>query len=643
MPTNLRSAAVARWVGRGNGPSRVTGAYACPAAGDCYKNDYPYRTLGAARINTALRKSYITQRMARRRISCISSGFTARRTVKGATGCGSLQFPMHSGAHMVRRAPARDRMSPLWQIMAHRHFGHCTAGRIRRARRSLTADDSQRGPSGDRTMHRLLLGHITNFRRGSVARRKRCIFDIGRSVTFFLLSGLPPKENWQKKLANSGELQKDGFHTGREGAGKGTEQGYERITTEPVTRSLHVKSSNHLESLTSGKGRRFLRTRHAWEGHECGCDHDRSLIHYPQQRGLPGIGIYTSACKVYEEDSGWYLLAYRHKSRHYTQRIRHRSRGTVRTTFRHSVALHVSPPVNRGYKPGNRREGWRSRSTSTYAGASDQYWTTSNYPRAQLRGQRIRTWSRGTVRTTFRQFTALHASAPGNRGHTPGNRGDFRGHQSGAQRIRQRLGGAVQTTFRQFTALHASLPVNHGCQLGNRLSRSLASSAYDTVPRALDCTFDYWRCELQSRMAALGVHDTILRRGVLVEGAVISRQPYSNFTMQLLRELVEGHITSVSQRMTWFEAQAMGQAVNQCSQAYQQAARGEWEKAEASLLEGVQLLTPLSQWAPDLATQVEQRRRDVSGLLLADEADREGLMGPALRTLQSVGCHAGKT
>ena len=42
MPTKYRAAAVARWVGRGNGPSRVTGAYACPAAGDGYKDNYPH-------------------------------------------------------------------------------------------------------------------------------------------------------------------------------------------------------------------------------------------------------------------------------------------------------------------------------------------------------------------------------------------------------------------------------------------------------------------------------------------------------------------------------------------------------------------------------------------------------------------------
>ena len=185
MPTTIRTAAVTRWVGRGNGPSRVTGANACPAAGDCYKNNYPHRTLGAARLNTAQRRLSTAQRMTRRRISRIRSGFTARRAAKGATGCGSPQFPMRSGARMARQAPARDRMSPLWQIMAHRHFGHWTAGRTRRARRSPTVNDSQRRPSGSRTMHRFLLGHITNYRGESGARRKRCHRDSGLSLGFF--------------------------------------------------------------------------------------------------------------------------------------------------------------------------------------------------------------------------------------------------------------------------------------------------------------------------------------------------------------------------------------------------------------------------------------------------------------------------
>jgi hypothetical protein len=198
MPTTIRTAAVTRWVGRGNGPSRVTGANACPAAGDCYKNNYPHRTLGAARLNTAQRRLSTAQRMTRRRISRIRSGFTARRAAKGATGCARLQLPMSSGSRMVRQTPAWDRTPPTWQFMAHGCFGHRTAGRFRRARRSPTVDDSQRRPSGSRTMHRLLLGHITNYRGESGARRKRCHRDSGLSLWVFFIRWSPPPEKKQR-------------------------------------------------------------------------------------------------------------------------------------------------------------------------------------------------------------------------------------------------------------------------------------------------------------------------------------------------------------------------------------------------------------------------------------------------------------
>ncbi len=82
---------------------------------------------------------------------------------------------------------------------------------------------------------------------------------------------------------------------------------------------------------------------------------------------------------------------------------------------------------------------------------------------------------------------------------------------------------------------------------------------------------------------------------------------------------------------------------DQCAQAYEQAKRGEWAEAEKSLLEGSRRLPPLSQWVPNFVTQVEQRRGDVSGLLLATEADRDGMVGLVPLSLQSAGCHAGKT
>jgi hypothetical protein len=108
-----------------------------------------------------------------------------------------------------------------------------------------------------------------------------------------------------------------------------------------------------------------------------------------------------------------------------------------------------------------------------------------------------------------------------------------------------------------------------------------------------------------------------------------------------------GTVRTIHRRSFVFHASL---PVNRGYDPYQQTARGEWAKAEESLLEGSRRLTPLSRWVPSLVTQVEQCsrevgqcRRDVSGLPLADEADRDGLVGPVLPSLRSVGCYAGKT
>ena len=123
----------------------------------------------------------------------------------------------------------------------------------------------------------------------------------------------------------------------------------------------------------------------------------------------------------------------------------------------------------------------------------------------------------------------------------------------------------------------------------------------------------------------------------------IQRQTYSRFTLQLLRDLVENRINSVTQRMNWFETQAMRQAAVHCTQAYQQALDGAWEAAEQLLLDGLQELAPRSYWTMELSQKMEECRRGVSELLLAEVADRESLTEPLLLLLQSVGCHAGKT
>ena len=123
----------------------------------------------------------------------------------------------------------------------------------------------------------------------------------------------------------------------------------------------------------------------------------------------------------------------------------------------------------------------------------------------------------------------------------------------------------------------------------------------------------------------------------------IRGQPYSAFTMQLIKDLVAGTITSVSQRMNWFETQLVQRAVGQCVKAVQQAERGAWEEAEQLLLEGTRQLAPLSSWVPELTIQMERCRQEVSGLLLAGEPERDELLGPALLSLRSVGCYVDKT
>jgi hypothetical protein len=99
----------------------------------------------------------------------------------------------------------------------------------------------------------------------------------------------------------------------------------------------------------------------------------------------------------------------------------------------------------------------------------------------------------------------------------------------------------------------------------------------------------------------------------------------------------------VTDRMNWFEYQAMQQAEEQCVRAFRQLSHQAWEQAELSLLEGLRQLTPLSRWAPDLVAQAEGYRQAVSELLLAEEGDRERLERALLLSLSLVGDHASKT
>jgi hypothetical protein len=195
MPVILRSAAVTRWVGRGNGPSRVTGASACPAAGDCYKNNNPHKPLGCSEDK-----------------HCIAG--ISHSTTNGATA----HFPCQIRISSAKGGPGRDRMRKPSVIDAFRFtygqtnsgtgsdvadmavYGTLTfrpsygrevqegeavsVGRRQSAQTYWQQDDAQvaTGP------HNQLPWRIWRAAEALPSRH-------GLSLGGFLLSGLPPKEN----------------------------------------------------------------------------------------------------------------------------------------------------------------------------------------------------------------------------------------------------------------------------------------------------------------------------------------------------------------------------------------------------------------------------------------------------------------
>jgi hypothetical protein len=117
MPTNLRTAAVARWVGRGNGPSRVTGASACTAAGDCFffGNQFHYPLHGekarfglkaAARpvAGDCYKSNYPHNSRCSEDKHCTAG--ISHSTTNGATA----HFPCQIRISSAKGGPGRDRM-----------------------------------------------------------------------------------------------------------------------------------------------------------------------------------------------------------------------------------------------------------------------------------------------------------------------------------------------------------------------------------------------------------------------------------------------------------------------------------------------------------------------------------------------------
>ena len=298
----------------------------------------------------------------------------------------------------------------------------------------------------------MLLGHITDFRGGSVARWKRCYSDIGLSVAIFLLNGLPPKEKNHTSQINPSQVTDDGREEWT---------GYARV------RWSRRWTATGRATLEIGQHRRCgcwqlvpaVRGSSARSGM---CWHGRlhRVLSKLVQRGVDrGSHSRTRlACGTCEgAGNECRATSSLHPAQPHTQRrIRHWSRGAVRTTYWHSFAFHASLPVmNRSHKPGNRMDGRQQRLISTYEGDSDQcgatwftprhlqqqgvlviavcpsagnayddasgwYWITDRH-KVGAGTQRTRNRSKGTVRTTCRHLGAFHASLSANRGRTPGS------------------------------------------------------------------------------------------------------------------------------------------------------------------------------------------------------------------------------
>ena len=254
MPTNLRTAAVARWVGRGNGPSRVTGASACPAAGDCYKNNYPHNPRCSEDKHCTAGISH--------------------STTNGATA----HFPCQIRISSAKGGPGRDRM------------------------RKPSVTDAFRFTHGQ-----------TNSCTGS---------DVADMAVYGTLTFRP---SYGRKV-QEGEAVSDG------------RRHWQSAQTYWQQDDAQVATGPHNQFPW-----RIWRAAEALPSRQWSFSWVFFIDWSPPQR-----------TKHHRHDLHAYLTGAQPR----TQRIRHGhwSRGTVRTTYRHSFALHASLPGNHGYAAV--RQGW---------------------------------------------------------------------------------------------------------------------------------------------------------------------------------------------------------------------------------------------------------------------------------------------
>jgi hypothetical protein len=193
MPTNLRTAAVARWVGRGNGPSRVTGASACPAAGDCYKNNYPHNSRCSEDKHCTAGISHSTTNGATTHFPCqirISSakGGPGRDRMRTPSATDAFRFT-HGQTNSCTGSDVAD-MAVYGTLTFRPSYGRevqegeaVSDGRRQSAQTFWQQDDAQvaTGP------HNQLPWRI--WRAAEALPSRQWSFS-----WFFLLTGLPPKE-----------------------------------------------------------------------------------------------------------------------------------------------------------------------------------------------------------------------------------------------------------------------------------------------------------------------------------------------------------------------------------------------------------------------------------------------------------------
>ena len=360
-------------------------------------------------------------------------------------------------------------------------------------------------------------------------------------MAFVLLRGPPPKENWEKKrryVTYSGNSEAV-LHVGRgeDSRGVATEAG---LTAQVLSTRIHRFGSHHYANSTvSYKGRRSSRTWHTHE--ECGIGFDRGRFFLRRRSEDRGNRALTPVCNSCLDIRRWYWSTHHRRARIGNGRNGRLTRGPARTTPRHSIAWRASLPANLCYSPGNRakfsgnqlrkhRIRHRSRgSARTTLGQLVVLRVSLSANRDCKLGSRL-------LLVVVRAAVFLHYQ------------GLCFGDQLLVRRIRKRSRGSARTTPRQLVVWRASLPGNRDRLSGNRVPVFWRSLIEATYKRATSVFTGYLWHESVSWMTTLGTHEPILRGRVLVPGVVAFRP--ADFTMDITKDERTASFFVVDEQMT---------------------------------------------------------------------------------------------